>query len=142
MTIMNVNFNDVPDVVPEQTQIESGVYQLEIWKAPELKPTKKDPNTNNLVVYLMILDDGDFQARKIQESIYLGNDFGKVKAKNFIQSAGFDPDDGFDLDTLVNSVVTGSVVPNNYKSNSDVNDDGSARMIHSNKVSRFIVKKD
>jgi hypothetical protein len=69
MPTLNINFNEVPDRVPN---ITPGIYTLRIDEPPTIEPQSKHPEKSNLVVKFRIDDEGEWKDRQLTN--YIGTD--------------------------------------------------------------------
>ena len=129
-------FKDVPDSL-DFSPITPGIYTAALSKVPE-KSTSSAGN-EVLKISLIIQDEGEFQGRSLMDSIPYLMDFGKVKLKNLFKSAGFNPDDGVNLEELVGEVVTLQVVNKPYRSSERDSEGNQITKLGSN-VQTYVVK--
>ncbi len=93
MTVLDINFGDVPD---EYEMIEVGVYDAEIDGVPEVKVASSG-NGNVIHTKWKITSEGDFFGKTIMGFLCTWTDMGKVDIKKMLKSLGMDVDGQVDL---------------------------------------------
>jgi hypothetical protein len=113
MARLNVNFGDVPDdIIP----VASGIYLCDINTAPEIKLTKKQDGSQNLIVQMVIADKVSVPEwnpklinRKVTDYIYL-SEMGYITVKKLAKAAGLTlGPDGLDTTELVGKRIKVSI---------------------------------
>ncbi len=109
MSIVNIDFNDVPD---ENLCVGPGVYFVRFEEAPEIE-LKGDGDMVKAVA--VIEDEGDFKNRKVKDYHCLWMDMGKTGLKRMAVSAGVTfGSEGMDLNDFVGQVGRVSVGNEEY----------------------------
>lgn len=103
---LNINLTNIPDVMP---QVQPGQYFADIVKVEFKEASGKRKDNYNF--HLKITSDGPEKGKVVFDSYTLESlvdanvNFGLIKFKKMVQSAGLPLSDKIDLDALLNKSV-------------------------------------
>lgn len=131
MPKLGINFDNVPD---EIEPIPDGIYVMTVTDVPEIEPAASGKG-DNVVVSLAVEDEGEFKGRTVRDWIFIGNEIGKIRLKQFARACGIPiGPEGLQTEDLAGATCKVRIKASTYK------DKTTGETKQSSRVAEYIVQ--